>query len=330
MPLTNSQFASITREYEQKQQRNHHNEIQKKEALYHKEPRFLEIEQQIGSITVARTKALINGEPKLADDYEQQLENLRREKENLFRFHGLTPKDLEPDYDCPDCKDTGYIGNEKCHCLKQACIDLVYTQSNIKEILARENFSNFSLDFYPNDIVDPSSKMTPYQLACHAYQTALDFIRDFDTTFNNLIFTGNTGVGKTFLSNCIAKELLNSGHSVIYFSADQLFNKLIQSRFERSQDGPPEGELILDCDLLIIDDLGTEFGTGRNSGAVSQLFLCINERILRKKSTIISTNLSLQQIADTYTERIFSRLSSNYTLLKLVGNDIRIQKKIQV
>ncbi|SDB24752.1 ATP-binding protein [Eubacterium oxidoreducens] len=330
MPLTNSQFSSIMREYEERQQHNHREELEKKEALYAREPRFLEIDNQIASLSIARIKAGISKESAKAADLEHQLENLKKEKENLFHFHGLTPQDLEPSYTCPDCKDTGYIGNQKCHCLKQACIDLVYSQSNIKQILSKESFSNFSLDYYPADIVDPATKLTPYQLAQNAYEAALEFVRNFDTRFENLIFTGDTGVGKTFLSNCIARELLNTGHSVIYFSADQLFNRLIQSRFERATDGLLDSEQILDCDLLIIDDLGTEFGTGRNSGAASQLFTCINERIIRRKSTIISTNLSLQQIADTYTERIFSRLSSNYELLKLIGNDIRIQKKIHV
>ena len=137
-------------------------------------------------------------------------------------------------------------------------------------------------------------------------------------------FYGDTGIGKTFLSNCIAKELLDSRHSVIYFTAFQLFDILSKGVFKRDEEALLSHRNIFDCDLLIIDDLGTELS---NSFTTSQLFLCINERILRQKSTIISTNLGMNQLADIYSERVLSRISSNYTLLKLFGADIRILKR---
>ena len=133
-------------------------------------------------------------------------------------------------------------------------------------------------------------------------------------------------MGKTFLSHCIARDLIDSSHSVIYFSAYDLFDLLAQNTFTRSEDSAELNEHIFDCDLLIIDDLGTEL---TNSFVTSQLFLCINERLLREKSTLISTNLSLKQFKETYSERVFSRISSNYTMVKLIGNDIRIQKKLK-
>ena len=126
------------------------------------------------------------------------------------------------------------------------------------------------------------------------------------------------------MSNCVAKELLDRGHSVIYFTAFQLFDILSKGVFEKDEDALAAHQNIFTCDLLIIDDLGTELS---NSFTTSQLFLCLNERILRKKSTIISTNLGMNQIADIYSERVLSRISSNYTLLKLFGADIRILKR---
>ena len=134
---------------------------------------------------------------------------------------------------------------------------------------------------------------------------------------------GNTGVGKTFLSNCVAKDLLDSGHSVIYFTAFQLFDILSKGVFEKDSDAIAAHQNIFDCDLLIIDDLGTELS---NSFTTSQLFLCVNERILRHRSTIISTNLNLAQVADIYSERTLSRISDSYTIIKLFGDDIRIKK----
>jgi DNA replication protein DnaC len=150
------------------------------------------------------------------------------------------------------------------------------------------------------------------------------FIRDFENKPKNLFFYGNTGVGKTFLSNCVAKELLDNGYSVIYFTAFQLFDILSKGVFEKDADAIAAHQNIFDCDLLIIDDLGTELS---NAFSTSQLFLCVNERILRQRSTIISTNLNLNQVSDTYSERTFSRVLNNYNLIKLFGDDIRIQKR---
>ena len=151
-----------------------------------------------------------------------------------------------------------------------------------------------------------------------------DFIENFDKNFSNLYFYGDTGIGKTFLSNCVAKELMDRGYSVIYFTAFQLFDILSKGIFRREEEAIAAHQNIFNCDLLIIDDLGTEL---TNSFTTSQLFLCLNERILRKKSTIISTNLGMNQLADIYSERVLSRISSNYTLIKLFGADIRILKR---
>ena len=148
-------------------------------------------------------------------------------------------------------------------------------------------------------------------------------MQDFDSRFQNLFFYGSTGVGKTFLSHCIANALLESSHCVLYFSAFDLFDSMAQTAFSRKSETDPGENFILDCDLLIIDDLGTEL---TNSFVSSQLFLCINERIARRKSTVISTNLTLEDFSATYSERTFSRLASNYQMLKLIGKDILIQK----
>ena len=151
------------------------------------------------------------------------------------------------------------------------------------------------------------------------------FVRNFGSSFENLFFYGDTGVGKTFLSHCIARELIEQSFCVIYFTAFDLFDLFARYTFSSSEEAKDAHANIFDCDLLIIDDLGTEL---TNSFVSSQLFLCINERILRKKSTIISTNLPLDRFMETYSERTFSRISSNYTIIKLFGNDIRIQKKL--
>ena len=136
---------------------------------------------------------------------------------------------------------------------------------------------------------------------------------------------GDTGVGKTFLTHCIAKELLDRSFFVLYFTSFDLFDLLSKNTFQKDRQSADMASFIYDCDLLIIDDLGTEL---TNSFVSSQLFCCINERIMNKKATIISTNLTMEDFLDTYSERTFSRVSSNYTMIKLIGNDIRIQKRL--
>ena len=152
-----------------------------------------------------------------------------------------------------------------------------------------------------------------------------DQVRCANELRSGCILRGDTGVGKTFLSDCIAKELIDRSYSVIYLSSFDLFDILAKSKFEKDDAADQMNHHIFDCDLLIIDDMGTELA---NSFTVSQLFLCLNERLLHHKSTIISTNLSLESLVEIYSERTFSRITSNYTLLKLTGDDIRIKKKL--
>lgn len=198
-------------------------------------------------------------------------------------------------------------------------------QSNVREILEEENFSKFSFQYYSRDIINPATKLSALDTAKKVVADCREFLVSFDTTPGNLFFYGDTGVGKTFLSHCIAKWLIDRSHSVIYFSAFQLFDLFAKYTFSREEDAMEFYPYIFDCDLLIIDDLGTEL---TNAFVSSQLFLCINERLIRKKSTIISTNLPMNRFSDTYSERVFSRITSNYTMCKLIGDDIRIQKKL--
>lgn len=325
MALTNTQYNAIIRRYEAKQLENQRIINERTKAVYSSLPRLQKIDDTISSLSVAQAKKLIEGDSAALAKLKGELNLLIQEKKSLLTAHGYPENYFEPPYDCPDCKDTGYIGNEKCHCFKQASIDFVYTQSNIKKILEKENFQNFSYNYYSDEEVNPSIGLSSLATAKRAVAHCKDFLRSFDTTFGNLFFYGDTGIGKTFLSNCVAKELLDTGHSVIYFTAFELFHIFEKNVFSKEDSASEDYQNIFNCDLLIIDDLGTELV---NSFTNSQLFLCLNERILRQKSTIISTNLSLNQLVDTYSERTFSRISSNYTMIKLFGDDIRIQKKL--
>ena len=321
MGLKNSQYHAIMRKYEQKQLHSHDIQVARYEEVYKKLPEFKTLDDSIASLSIQHGKKLLDGDTSAVDALKKDLAELRNRKIHLLKSAGFPEDYLEPVYDCPDCKDTGYIGNKKCHCFKKAIIGLLYDQSNIKKFPVETDFSNFRLDYYPVSHYDKKTGRSSRSMMEDTLRICHHFIDSFGTEFNNLFFYGDVGVGKTFLSHCIAQELLDTAHCVMYFSAFDLFDLLADSKFSREKN---EGaEFILDSDLLIIDDLGTEL---TNSFVSSQLFLCINERIMRRKSTIISTNLKLENFSDTYSERTFSRIASNYRMVKLEAKDIRIQK----
>ncbi len=324
MPLSNTQYDAIMRGYDARRMRA--NQLQKKrfDEVCAKYPKLREIEDDIASLSVRQARRLLDGDTAALGALKEQLARCRKERSALLAASDIPADYLDVPYTCPACKDRGLIDGKRCHCFVQAEIDLVYTQSNIREILAVENFNALTFDYYSDADVNPANGMSSLATAKEAVAKCLDFIKNFDVRFSNLYFYGDTGTGKTFLSNCVAKELLESGHSVIYFTAFQLFDILSRGVFDKEAEAIAAHKNIFECDLLIIDDLGTEVS---NSFTTSQLFLCINERILRKKSTIISTNLGMNQLAGLYSERILSRISSNYTLIKLFGADIRILKR---
>lgn len=326
MPLSNAQYDEIMRAYEARQIKNKHITDVRTAQAYRRAPRLKEIDTAIAETSIQQAKKLFDGDNTALSDLKKLLADYRIERRQLLTQLGLPPDYLAPVYTCLDCKDTGYINGKQCHCFKQAVIDTVYAQSNLRTILEHENFTEFSLSYYSKDTRNPATGLSAYETALRALEECRHFIDTFEQKPNNLFFYGDTGVGKTFLSNCAAKELLDKGYSVIYFTAFQLFDILSKGVFDKDADAIAAHQNIFDCDLLIIDDLGTEL---TNAFTTSQLFLCVNERILRQKSTIISTNLNMGQLADIYSERTLSRISSNYTVLKLFGDDIRIQKRRQ-
>lgn len=327
MALKNHQYQALMRAYDQRRSTNAHIQRMRIDEVHAAVPEITEIEQSISSIAVAKAKQLLDDDANALSDLKKDLARLSARKKELLTSNGFPEDYMEPVYTCPDCQDTGYIGSEKCHCLVQASIDLLYSQSNLQGILEEENFNTFRLDYYSDKTTDPVTGLTSYQAVTRAVEQSKDFIRKFAYEYQNLLFYGNTGIGKTFLTHCIAKELLETSHSVLYFSAVFLFEELARSTFSRDAEQTDSiHESIYNCDLLIIDDLGTEIV---NNFVSSQLFTCLDTRDSLRKPTIISTNLSLQAIRDVYSERIFSRLSSRYKIIKLFGADIRLQKKSQ-
>lgn len=327
MSLTRSQYQQIMREYDQLQYESRHQLEQRKKEIAGKIPRIPEISEEITAAGADAAKARLFHRKEEEEALLGKIGRLADERHRLLTEAGYPADYLTLKHHCCDCQDTGYVGNRPCHCLTQRTIDILYRQSNLGEILETENFEHFCLSFYSDEegARDPLTRETPFCAAKKALDYCRKFSRSFAETGENLLIYGPAGVGKTFLTHCVAREALEAAKSVLYLSSGQLFDLLSEKSFSyrKSEEQMAVHESIFQCDLLIIDDLGAEF---TNAFTTSALFHCLNERILTHKSTIISTNLSPTELRNVYTERISSRLTSCFTLFKLSGGDIRRQK----
>ena len=322
MSLNNSQYNAIMRIYNQRQFQDKYEQDQRREEVYQKVPQIRQIEDEISSQAVRCARKLLDGDTNAKEELKQHIEDLREQKEVLLSAFGFPADYMEMHYACPECQDTGYVDGRKCRCFKKEEIRLLYSQSNIEEVLLRENFDSFSYEYYDDRVVIPEIQMTVADYMRQVHTWCKEYVENFEKKGGNLIFTGSTGVGKTFLTNCIAKALIDQYQSVIYLSSNDLFDVFSKNKFhyDTEEEMKDMYQYILDCDLLIIDDLGTELN---NTFVSSQLFYCINERMNMKRSTIISTNLSMTMLRDTYSDRISSRIISQYSIIPLYGDDIR-------
>ncbi|AHM57476.1 putative DNA replication protein [Peptoclostridium acidaminophilum DSM 3953] len=301
----------------------------RKKKLYSVFPRLEEIEGEIFRLGLKMGKLALDSPDNLesiVESCKQSLEALKREKESIMKASGFPTDYLSMQYECPLCKDRGFLSSgEKCRCLKQELIDEAYKMSNLKQVLSKENLSTFNLDIFSDDkssasVLSPKENMATILAICD------DFIRNFPkNNGENLLFYGTTGSGKTFMCNCIAKELLDRGNFVIYQTAFSLFAIIEGYRFQKKNSAIDKEsyESLFECDLLIIDDLGIEI---QNSFTNSELFHIINTRLINEKKTVISTNFNLSELSQRYTDRIFSRISSSFRPLKFFGNDLRWEK----
>ena len=313
MALSNSQYDAIMREYGRRQMENQHALEARKAEIYREIPEVRRLEAEMAERSVACARRLLEGEKEALSGLRSDLSVLKERKARLIRQAGYPEDYLELHYRCPGCRDTGLVEGRKCHCFLQAQMKLLYAQSNLENVIERESFATLSFACYDDQEILPQLGITNRAYMKRVAANCRRFAEEFGTAHENLLFTGSTGVGKTFLTNCIAKELIDQGVSVIYFQSQDLFELFSRSKFGR--EGQEEAEencrQILDCQLLIIDDLGTELN---NSFVSSQLFYCVNERISRGRGTIISTNLSVDMLRDTYSDRVASRINGLKTI----------------
>lgn len=328
MGLTREQFDIIYNKYNNKRLNNSIKQNDRLQDIYTKIPEIKECDLEISSLAVNAARTALNGDTSRKERLKDDIAAISEKKKALLLSNGYSSDYLDPIYDCGFCQDTGFIEGKPCECLQKEITRSLYTSPELQEILQRENFDTFNFDYYSDSFIDETSGTS----ALDNIETVVDqcqyYIKQFEKNSGNLLFYGKAGSGKTFLINCIAKELIEQSYTVLYLSAVEFFDLLSNITFNKnisSALGQITMHELLQCDLLIIDDLGSEMA---NSFTDSSLFDCLNNRLIHQKSTIISTNLSLEELKKSYSERISSRIFGGYTTFKIFGDDIRIKKQI--
>lgn len=293
------------------------------QEIYEKLPRVREIDKELRSSMVMVVQvSFAKGEDCAAALNQVRQNNAALQEERRDLIAKSFPLDYLDDAPiCSLCGGTGYIGSTMCRCLNDLC-----RQEQKKELsllaCGEHRFSDFRLDYYSGE-THPAYGASPRAIMTHTLDVCRRYAESFSKGSGNLLFNGGTGLGKTLLSACIACEVAERGYSVAYESAPHLFTKLEKNRFHPSEDSAQAVAKLEGCDLLIIDDLGTELP---GQFVIASLYALINDRLLAGKATVISTNLNISEIAERYSPQIASRLQGNYLLLPFVGEDIRVMK----
>ncbi len=328
----------IQRKYELKRQKSVEDLKKRKEQIYKMVPDIESIDQTIASLGIEYNKAIILGKKSFEaiDDLSERIESLKKNKVEILRKYDIESDCLEQKFECEVCKDSGYIKNEnryeKCTCYTQQLIDHIYSKSNLYN-LESQNFNFFDLNKF-SDVVDEKkygSKLSPKKSMSLILKKAKEFIENIENyNYKGVLFTGNTGTGKTFLSNCISKELLDHGRTVIYLSAPNLFHMLKNFRTSNWSDQKLNEDMynyIMEAEILIIDDLGIENVT---TARYSELLNILNTRgatdSKRVCKTIISTNLGYKEMLELYNERVVSRIVGEFYSIRFIGEDLRFRK----
>lgn len=334
--MNNEIYKKLKNDYDYKRNIELEEAKNKKEEIYKKLPKLCELEDQKNKLAIETNKIILTSDNitkqiKL-ENFQTEIGKIDNKIEKVLKDNGYSKADFEPKYVCKLCKDTGVVkidGKIKyCSCFLQKLINISYKQSNITK-LNEENFETFDTGYYSNkkDKNKYGIDISPLENIEKIRKISENFCKNIDlNNQKNLLFTGNTGLGKTFLTNCIANEVIKSYHTVVYQTAPMLMDMIINYKYSYNKENYAKEEYnrIFDVDLLIIDDLGTEI---MNENRFTELFNIINTRLLKNKKMVISTNLTLKDLYNEYDERVISRLIGDFILCKFIGDDIRLKKK---
>ena len=323
--MIESKIREILVSYQKKRDKAESELELRRNDVYSQIPEFKKIDEEISKAGLQLQNP--SNKEDIILESKKKMDDLRKRKEDLLIRYKVPTGYLEIQYECNVCKDKGFLENgQKCNCFKQQIINEAYKMSNIARMLEKENFTTLDTSIFSTEI-DSESNISPQQNMLQIVSVCESFVLDFDKdNGENLLFYGDTGLGKTFMCNCIAKSLLDKGHLVIYQTAFKMFEIIEEYKFKNADNHLSKSnyENLFDCDLLIIDDLGTEL---TNSFTNSELFNILNTRLLSGKKTIISTNLSPMQLGSNYAQRIFSRIFDRFKMVKFVGKDLRWENK---
>ncbi len=319
-------YDAVTRKLEQKRLRAGREAEERRAEFYRRCPRAAEIERELSSTAVAAARAVLGGGDVSGALQRLKERNLAQQEElsRLLSSCGLARDALEPHYACPSCEDTGYVDGVMCSCMKQELRREAYERLSSLSPLELSSFESFSLDYYSDVPVrgelSPRRQMEAVLRYCRGYAAR------FSLSAPSLLMQGATGLGKTHLSLAIASEAIAAGYGVVYGSTPSLVSQLEKERFRPQRDEAGESERhLIGCDLLILDDLGTEFSTSFSNAAIYNI---LNSRIMVGRPTIISTNLSAKELEQQYSERLVSRIMGNHVRLEFLGGDVRLQKRL--
>ncbi len=323
-------YQQVALEYEEIRRHDRQDLEDRRAKVFAVVPELEEIETEVQNAGLKIIQLAISG----GGDLTARIQALRdRQKALLIRRksllleHGFAEDELSMRYLCDRCEDTGVYEDKDCECFRRRLILKAFEHSNLSMQLRDQSFKTMNMDFYSREI-DERYGTSPYECMLKIVSACRRYVQNFETENTSLLFWGDPGLGKTFLSTCVAKELIKNGHSVIYETAYKIFSMLEDFKFRRTDQIEKlrgQTQKLYECDLLILDDLGAEFSTNYTNAA---LFDILNTRLIANKKTIINTNLNLEELAKKYSERVFSRIIGHYQALHFIGRDIRLQKSM--
>ncbi len=313
----------IEAEYRQIRLQNQEERKRRTELLYAKIPKLKELEEETYRAYARLTAQLFeNGAD--AEENSKKIQELQQEKKKLMRQAGYPEHYLDTIYTCRECQDSGFVhATTPCDCYREKKRKYLYEAANLSPVMQTQSFDNFSFDFY-SKVPLSADDQSPYDYAVAIFHDCRNFVEKEEyLQGTNLFLYGDPGLGKTFLCSCIARELVARDVPVLYQTAYRLFKILEDARFKKDETCEALEKQFYEIPVLMIDDLGTEFVTTYTSAV---LFDLINSRVQNKKSTIISSNLSMSLMKENYSDRVQSRIFGEFKLLKLQGSDIRKQQ----
>lgn len=316
--MTNAIKNKILHEFEEKRRIAEISAYKRKSEVYDKYPELADIDRQISNTATEYTKQMIGGKD-VIEQMSSALKELKAKKVRLLKKFGYDEQYFLPEYSCKLCNDTGFYEGTMCSCYKKRVIEENFKSSNMGEDLNYQNFEKFDINYYSDEKVE-KYPLTPKENMQKNLERCKFFADNFDDVNKSLLLIGGTGLGKTFLSTCIANRLLYNGKSVIYISAVDFFKRIEKARFDSDNN---DVELFENCDLLIIDDLGTEAPSVYTTAVFSDI---LDKRVRCGRKMIVSSNNGFHDFNKLYGERVASRLAGGFDFLMFYGKDIRVQK----